>query len=422
MIENQDGRRIAGTLGNRIIATIFLVALCCLTLVAAAKSSYTVNVLVDGKTILVNTSEQSADIILKQAEVKLGKKDKLITSAFTVGKSAENGNQIEVLRAVPVVIIDDGERVAEIEVAGSVQDALDAAGVRFRSVDKMNYATNTRLTKGMSIEIQRAFSVDVIADGETQTVTFLEGTVNDVITRLGITLGEDDEIEPSLGTALHPGNAINVYRVSYEERTETETIKFKTINRTSSEVYRGTTKVEQEGVNGKKTVVYKDKIVDGKLSKSTKLSEEVINPAIDKIVVKGTKIKILTTSGPISTLAMPSSYSLSDGIPTSSLKTIEGSSTAYTASPGAGTASGAPARSGYVAVNPNVIPYGTEMYIVSTDGKYVYGYCIAADTGGFAKKGSAVVDVFMDTTDECYQWGRRNVCIYILKWGDGTVR
>ncbi len=62
------------------------------------------------------------------------------------------------------------------------------------------------------------------------------------------------------------------------------------------------------------------------------------------------------------------------------------------------------------------------MYIVSTDGKYVYGYCIAADTGGFATNGSGiVVDLFMDTLGECRQCCSLEVCIYVLKWGNGRV-
>jgi len=68
-----------------------------------------------------------------------------------------------------------------------------------------------------------------------------------------------------------------------------------------------------------------------------------------------------------------------------------------------------------VAVNPKQIPYGTKLYIVSHDGKYVYGYAIAADTGGFAKKGRITTDLFFHTSRECYNFGVRSVRIYVLK-------
>ncbi|HPZ00803.1 MAG TPA: 3D domain-containing protein, partial [Clostridiales bacterium] len=108
---------------------------------------------------------------------------------------------------------------------------------------------------------------------------------------------------------------------------------------------------------------------------------------------------------------------LQDGIPTNALKVIKGSSTAYTAPSGAKCSTGVTARSGYVAVDPKKIPYGSELYIVSADGKKVYGYAIAADTGGFVHNSNTVVDLYMNSNAQCTQWGRRNVVIYVLSWG-----
>ena len=93
--------------------------------------------------------------------------------------------------------------------------------------------------------------------------------------------------------------------------------------------------------------------------------------------------------------------------------TFEG--TAYTASSGARCSTGVKPQPGRIAVNPKVIPYGTKMYIVSADGKYNYGYAIASDTGGFARKNPYAVDLYMSTEAACRQFGRRNVKIYILE-------
>jgi 3D (Asp-Asp-Asp) domain-containing protein len=69
---------------------------------------------------------------------------------------------------------------------------------------------------------------------------------------------------------------------------------------------------------------------------------------------------------------------------------------------------------GYVAVDPKEIPYGTKMYIVSADGKYVYGYAIAADTGGFIHDTRADMDLFLDTEAQCVQFGRRDIVVYFV--------
>ena len=53
-----------------------------------------------------------------------------------------------------------------------------------------------------------------------------------------------------------------------------------------------------------------------------------------------------------------------------------------------------------MAVNPNIIPYGTLMYITSDDGSFVYGYAYAADTGTAMMEGHAFVDLYYQTYQE----------------------
>ena len=69
---------------------------------------------------------------------------------------------------------------------------------------------------------------------------------------------------------------------------------------------------------------------------------------------------------------------------------------------------------GYVAVNPSIIPYGSKLWIVADDGE-VYGYAIAADTGGSVGRNDILVDLFMWSYDECIQWGAKNVTIYVIE-------
>jgi len=59
-----------------------------------------------------------------------------------------------------------------------------------------------------------------------------------------------------------------------------------------------------------------------------------------------------------------------------------------------------------IAVNPKVIPYGTEVYIEG------YGYYIAEDTGGTARR-KKVIDIYMGSHDETVQFGVREAEIYI---------
>jgi 3D (Asp-Asp-Asp) domain-containing protein len=88
--------------------------------------------------------------------------------------------------------------------------------------------------------------------------------------------------------------------------------------------------------------------------------------------------------------------------------------TAYTAGEGGvdhHTATGTMVRTGTVAVDRRVIPLGTKMYIVTSKGSYVYGLSVAEDTG---VRGN-IVDLYMPTYEDCINFGRRGVTVYILE-------
>lgn len=116
---------------------------------------------------------------------------------------------------------------------------------------------------------------------------------------------------------------------------------------------------------------------------------------------------------PISELDIPEDLNLDEnGIPENYAYCVEAKATAYTGDPA--TASGRTPMPGHIAVDPKEYPYGTELYVVSADGKYIYGYCVAADTGGFVKMGNTDIDVYLDNEDMCDDWGNREVKIYVL--------
>lgn len=65
-----------------------------------------------------------------------------------------------------------------------------------------------------------------------------------------------------------------------------------------------------------------------------------------------------------------------------------------------------------IAVDPNVIPLNTKVYVEGLNGAWDYGYAIAADTGSAIKE--LKIDLYMDTHTEALEWGRRKVNVYLL--------
>jgi len=96
-----------------------------------------------------------------------------------------------------------------------------------------------------------------------------------------------------------------------------------------------------------------------------------------------------------------------------------GTATAYTPSAGGINSDSSPkvtstmktAKEGVIAVNPEVIPYGSEIMIIS--GKIVIRGK-AQDTGGAMRKNPNQVDILMEDIKEALNWGRRDV--HIIWW------
>ena len=132
----------------------------------------------------------------------------------------------------------------------------------------------------------------------------------------------------------------------------------------------------------------------------------VIDKSGDMGVVADMHIKV-TYVEPVTIPAKPTVDTGIGAIPYSQHMTME--ATAYIPSDGGGsgiTATGMVAQHGVVAVDPQVIPLGTKVYIP------VYGVAIAADTGG-AIRGNRI-DLCMDTYHEAISFGRGDVEVYIL--------
>ena len=397
----------------RVMIAVLVIITCTASTVAAAANLTTAFVYCDNEFTKVVSFSSLPEDILNKANVEIGEYDLVDLTSYNEG---EDNGIIYVYRASEVTVVD-GSKQYFVKTAGTVKNALEIAGITLGEGDSLNCDADMYVTDSMVIKVIRAFGVTITVDGKTKSYKASEGTVADALKKAGITLGENDEINVAPGKQVKEGMKIRIKRVTYKTRKETEKLSYKVKTVKDSSMYKDQTKVVKQGKDGVKTVTYKDKYVDGELVISEVVKTKVKSEAVEKVIKKGTKSRpVVKVNGKkvISEFKLPSNVTLDEnGRPTKYKKLITGSATAYNC--GTTCSTGVKVKPGYVAVNPKQIPYGTKMYIVSSDGKFVYGYAIAADTGGFAYNGSrTVVDLYMRTYNECVNFGRRNVEIYIL--------
>ena len=401
----------------RILTAIFSAVFACSVTVnafATANDYMTVEVVDGVNSVKVSVKSATPEDVIAAAGITLNANDEIILSGY----SETEGGKIVINRAKVVRIEDDGLIGYYVGYTETLNNVLEANDVVINAGDVVSANTDDFIYDGMSVNIDRAFGVGIEFDGNALTLSLTGGTVKDALDAAGIVVGEYDIVTPSLDTELSDYTRIEIKRVTFKIATETEEIEYETKRVEDSSLYVGEKVVTRKGVNGEKSFTYSEKYIDGVYIDRILEREEVIKEPVDKIVTVGTKkIDNLSayknTTAPISELKVPSDLELDEnGIPKNYKSKVSAKATAYTGDPA--TASGRKPMAGHIAVDPNEYPYGTELYIVSADGTYVYGYCVAADTGGFVEMGNTDVDLYLNNEDMCYNWGNRDITIYVL--------
>ncbi|HLO02352.1 MAG TPA: 3D domain-containing protein [Symbiobacteriaceae bacterium] len=229
--------------------------------------------------------------------------------------------------------------------------------------------------------------------GQVHTVETKAQDVGALLTEQGITLAANEHVSLPLDASL---SAYALVKVS--ERTEVvvttqEAIPYETVKREDEELDEGDVKTIQEGADGARQVTKILVYEDGQPVGEHLLSDQVVSEPVSQLVTLGT--------GQVA-------YRGGDRIRFSQKLTMR--ATGYSSQePGLSdyTATGRLARYGVVAVDPDVIPLGTRVYVEG------YGFAIAADTGS-AIYGNRI-DLCFDTVGEADDYGVQYQTVYILK-------
>lgn len=299
-----------------VIAFIVAIGIFATTAFAGLVSQYNVEIQIDNDSFVVTTNETEPIEILSQANITLADSDKLDISAFT----GSEGSVIRIDKLNNVNIEFDGVINSYSVYADTVGEALNELGISSDDRLKTNYELTDSIKDGMVITLQSAKSVTLTVDNTSTKYAVYQGTVQDLLTLAGISLGADDYTEPSVNTELKDNMAVTVYRIVYKTVDKKENISFKTRKQNDSSMDIGTEKVLTKGVNGVDEVSYKVKYVNGKEDSKTELSRKTVKEPVNQVVNVGTKAKSTGISNSI-TLQYSERYNVSSN-PLTSFKGV----------------------------------------------------------------------------------------------------
>lgn len=357
----------------------------------------TVALTLDGEKVVVKTHADTIGDMLNELDINVKEADYLSHKPETVLK-----DELSLVwePAKKVEITDGNHSEAVWTTAKTVNQLLAKEDIKLTEHDKINVSLNDQIFANMGIKIERAFPL-VLKDGEKEEkVWSTSTTVADFLKQQGISLGELDRVKPDLENEISPNGVVQVIRVEKVADVVEEPIHFDIVTKKDPSLPSGTEKVVQEGKQGSVQKEYELTIENGKEVNRTLISEKKMRESVNKVVAVGTKQSSEKTPQRQETAS-------------SGGKEIYMNATAYTATCNGCsgvTATGIDLKANpnakVIAVDPNVIPLGSKVWVEG------YGYAVAGDTGG-AIKGNKI-DVHVQTKGQAYSFGNKQVKVKIL--------
>jgi uncharacterized protein YabE (DUF348 family) len=274
--------------------------------VGVAHYDKAVEVSVDGRPSSVHVLGSTVADVLDKEHIAVGPHDVVVPS---LASSVTDGDHISVRYGRKLTVTVDGQTKEYWTTATTVDSALNDLGIRADGAVLSASRSQPLGRGGLSLAVTSPKKVTFVADGKTRTVTSTSSTVFGLLAELGVTKKLDDVVSPAMPTALDDGMRVVLKRVVIKNERATESVGYSTTRQNDSSLYKGQTKVARAGVKGSKVVVRRKTWVDGKLTKTTVVSQKVTKKPVAALVKVGTKSRPAPTSTRSSTSSSSSSSS-----------------------------------------------------------------------------------------------------------------
>ncbi len=264
------------------------------TAVALARKSVALDV--DGKITHLHTFAGSVAGLLDERGVTVGAHDQVAPGPDT---GLHSGDEVVVRTGHRVTINSNGETATVWSTALDADEAL--AGLAARHADVRLVASRSAVgdRPALPIRLDTNDPVRIVVDGRTRTAPSGSSSVDALLDRAGIVLGDEDRVSVKRDPTTDPAVALVIERVRTTKVTTTTPVAFSTQNKTDATRYRDLPAVvTQEGANGVRTIVKQVVTVDGVTESSKQLADIVTKAPVTKIVVTGTKARPAVAATP----------------------------------------------------------------------------------------------------------------------------
>ena len=287
---SRDPSRESGRARLRLIAGVSAIAVLATGTAAFAQAHKTVTLDVDGVATTITTYSGSVDGVLEANGVLVGERDTVAPEGRLT-----DGASIVVRHAHQVTVTTDGTEQTLWTTALTADEALDTLSARGRDVKLVASRSAGRERPFLAVAIEGP--ADVQVDGTTLTVPDGRTTVAAALDALGLTLGPLDTVAVARGATGRV--QVVVSRVVVQDVTTTSEVAFASTRQDDATLATGRTRVATAGAPGVRTVVEHVTTVDGVETSRTPISDVVTQPAVDEVVLVGTKVRAVVAAAPV---------------------------------------------------------------------------------------------------------------------------
>jgi len=255
---------------------------------AYAATGKTVTITVDGQQQEVSTHAGSVEGALESAGLSVSEHDVLAPAADT---AISDGSQIALERGRLLTLTIDGQQRQVWTTATTVEEALAELGQNPGAFALSADRSRELPLDGLAVTAETIFATS-LADGATPAVNLQSSanTVGELLNEQRLTLGAQDSVSPAAETPLSEGLAVTVTRVAQTTVTEQVPVAQPADQQVEdANLDEGSSSVTQEGSAGTDQVTYQVTTTNGAETAKTEVSRTAVTPAQSKVVAIGTK-------------------------------------------------------------------------------------------------------------------------------------
>jgi uncharacterized protein YabE (DUF348 family) len=241
---------------------------------------------------IVPTRAATVGSLLAKLQITLNQGDVVEPAAAT--KIDQDQFRINIYRAVPVAVVDNGHRSFTFSAATTPRSIAAQTGAKLYPDDLVS--TNPAQdfirtgTIGEEVVINRANPVNLNLYGTALAIRTHAATVGELVEQKNIKLAKDDQLIPDAKTPITANTQVFIVRNGVKIESVDEVIPKEVQRIQDATLAYGSGAVRQQGSDGHQVTTYQENLKNGAVVSRTVLQTVVTQPAVTQIEVIGTSL------------------------------------------------------------------------------------------------------------------------------------